>query len=153
MGLLSSVSDSPEFTGDVFISAAKLITMARIALGLDEASRLGTNLFCDNYGEDPENADTNPSLIWRGGFCYLAGVEDLIILTNSSDIVAGNKLRVRHGSTTVDLNLANGTQVHTVPVDASGYADGQPVELRISLSEPTPAARIPGAMSMCAMPT
>lgn len=142
MGLLSSVEDSPDFLGDVFISAAKLTVLARNALAIDEASRLGRNAFCDGYGEDPENASTNPSLIWRGAFCYVAGATTLTIVTSSSGIQSNDQLRVIRGGTaaagfadglTSDFALANGVQVHTITINTAGYADGEPIEVRMYL--------------------
>lgn len=136
MGILKIVDDSPSFATGQPLSAEMLNLMRDNALALSEASYAGAVAHADRYGEPPENNDTNPVTVWRGGFVFVTGMTTLRVVTFTTGQQAGDTLRVYRGdgtSTSNDLTLTNGTQTHTITISGAGYTHGQIVLLRLDL--------------------
>jgi hypothetical protein len=142
MGVLKIVDDSPSFATGQALSAEMLNLLRDNALALSEASYLGVTAHLDRYQVPPEDSDQNPVTVWRGGFVFLTGMDTLRIVTFMSGQASGDTLRVYRGDGTgtySDHTLANGLQTFTIAIDASGYAHGEVVLLRLDLLNGAPS--------------
>jgi hypothetical protein len=146
MGVLKIVDDSPSFATGQALSAEMLNLLRDNALALSEASYLGVTAHLDRYQVPPEDNDQNPVTVWRGGFVFLTGMDTLRVVTFFAGQVAGDTLRVYRGdgvATYSDHTIANGLQTFTITIDASGYAHGEVVLLRLDLLNGAPSTAHP----------
>jgi hypothetical protein len=142
MGVLKIVDDSPSFSTGQPLSAEMLNLMRDNALAQSEASYLGVTPHLDRYQVPPENNDQNPVTVWRGGFVFLTEMTTLRVVTFMSGQASGDTLRVYRGDGTgtyTDHTLANGLQTFTITINASGYAHGEVVLLRLDLLNGAPS--------------
>jgi hypothetical protein len=136
MGVLKIADDAPAFATGQPLSAEMLNLLRDSALAISEASYLGVTAHFDRYSVPPEDNDTNPVTVWRGGFTFLDGMDTLRVVTFTTGQQAGDTLRVYRGDGTgtySDHTLANGLQTFTIAIDAAGYAHEEVVLLRLDL--------------------
>jgi hypothetical protein len=132
MGLLSGVETNPDFATGSELSGALLNVIQSNTIILDAASRHGRGAFCEVFGEPPENVGLATTLLWRGGFKFVAGATTLTVVTSMSGVQSGDSFVVNRRSAAGVLvqnsfAFANGEQTHAVSLTAAGYAHDEVV--------------------------